>query len=123
MCSRARKRNGEEVRIGSEILIRTKDGEETRKWSGFARIETLKETWTSKYKTTIGELNLDSYWEKGVWFHIPENLRALGLLLLEDTPYHREGEILIITRPAEREVEKRVHHRHPVLMREDKLPF
>ena len=112
MCG-SMKIKGKPTRIGTPITARLGGTEVSGRWSGFARQESIETTWRNRIRDVM--IDADSYEEHGVEFKVPEGKAIRGAIV--DNPFRDEpGQIVIVTRPAETDLEIQVHNRHPVFV-------
>ena len=114
MCGRVRTPSGKVVSRGEpvEVLLDPDLHKHTGTFSGHVREETFDQKWADKCVTGI--LPATHYWEQGVPFEYPANTAIEIAVLTLPVMEHRAGDVLILTREAESEIERTVWNRHPV---------
>lgn len=113
MCSQV-KVKGQIKAIGDPVDVLTALGPISGTLGGCARSESYEAYW--KDVLVRGELEADSYFEAGQEFILRPETRLLVGVCGCDSKYHIAGEVLIITREAQSELELRIHNRHPVIV-------
>lgn len=110
------------AKIGSSVpAVNLRLGSELEAiWSGFVRTEKLA-WWKKNGRAETVVIRPSHFDEQGKTFKVTKGAVILGLLLGADVMIGgklvaRAGEIRIITRAAETNTEKEVHHRWPVVL-------